>query len=77
MSKAQATKTVDSWAQEAAAAQQQAKAAETAVGQKVQQVANATAQSLSRTALSAFFLLLIGAIAAAVGGWFSTRPEFT
>jgi len=56
VSKTQATKTVDSWAQEADAAQQQAKAAEAAVGQKTQQVANATAQGVSRTAsaLSSF-----------------------
>ncbi|MBC5801340.1 MAG: hypothetical protein GIW94_15445 [Candidatus Eremiobacteraeota bacterium] len=77
VSKAQAARTVDGWAQEADAAKRQAQAVGAAVGQKTQQVANATAQGVSKTALGAFFLLLVGAAAAAAGGWFSTRLEFT
>lgn len=77
VSKAQAARTVDGWAQEANTARQQAKAVGAAVGKKTTQVANATASGVSKTALGAFFLLLVGAGAAAFGGWFSTRREFT
>jgi len=77
VSKAQAARTIDGWAQEADAAKRQTQAVGTAVVQKTQQVGNATAQGVSRSALGAFFLLLVGAAAAALGGWFSTREEFT
>lgn len=77
VSKAQAARTVDGWTQEAKAATQQAQAVGAAVGQKTRQAANATAQGVSKTALGAFFLLLVGAAAAAFGGWLSTRREFT
>lgn len=77
VSKAQAARTVDGWSQEADSAKRQAQVVGKAVVQKTQQVANTTAQDVSRTALGAFFLLLVGVIAAAVGGWFSTRQEFT
>lgn len=73
VSKAQATKTVDGYAQQAQAAQKQAQAAVAAAQQKAKEAADAAAAGVTKAAISAFFLLLLGAVAAAVGGFLSTR----
>jgi hypothetical protein len=75
ISKSQAARTVDGWAQEASAAQKQLGAAANAAGQTARQAGENTASGLSKAGIVGFFLLLLGAIAAAYGGILSVPKE--
>ena len=76
VSKASAAQTVDGWATEAQSAQRQAQATIDTAQQKAKEAADATAAGVSKAAIGAFFLLLLGAIAAGAGGFLSSRGLF-
>ncbi len=73
VSKYQASKTVDGWLQQAQDAQRQTQAVVASAQEKTKEAADATAAGISKAAIGAFFLLLLGAVAAAAGGFLSTR----
>lgn len=75
ISKFQAARTVDGWAQEARAAQGRLGAAANAAGQTARQAGENTASGLSKAGIVGFFLLLFGALAAAYGGYLSVPKE--
>jgi len=75
VTKFQAARTVDGWAQEARAAQAQVGAAANAAGQTARRTGEATASGLSKAGILGFFLLLLGALAAAYGGYLSVPKE--
>jgi hypothetical protein len=67
-SRAEATETVDSWIQTYEQAKSQYKETRAQVSQKAQQVGGDIASAVSKAAIYSFFGLLLGAIAAGIGG---------
>lgn len=67
-SRAEANEIVDSWVQTYEQAKQQYKETRAEVGQRARTVGEDVASAVSKAAIYAFFGLLLGAIAAAIGG---------